>query len=100
MTELRNSAAPRTDVGGPLVNESVRYAAADVSIAIPTFGRDAVLLDTIQSCLEQTPPAGEILVVDQTPLHASSTEQTRADWHGSGRIRLHVSPIPRSLKRW
>ncbi len=41
----------------------------NVTIAIPTFRREDVLIDTIRSCLNQSEPAGEILLLDQTPQH-------------------------------
>jgi len=59
----------------------------DVSIAIPTFGRDEVLIDTLRACLDQSPLAGEILVIDQTPCHAPAAERELNDWHQAGRIR-------------
>ncbi len=81
--------AERTAESASSVSESPPrgYVASDVSIVIPTFGRDEVLVDTIRSCLEQTPPAGEILVVDQTPTHSVETQSILQAWHDSGRIR-------------
>ena len=79
-----------------------RYVASDVSIVIPTFGRDEVLIETIRGCLEQTERAGEILVMDQTPVHAADVETTLADWHATGRIRwerLARPSIPAAMNR-
>ncbi len=64
------------------------FHAADVSIAIPTYGREQVLLDTIAACLALDLPAGEILIIDQTPSHEPQTEATLRRWVESGQIRL------------
>ena len=64
------------------------FHAADVSIAIPTYGREQVLLDTIAACLALDLPAGEILIIDQTPSHEPQTEATLRQWVESGQIRL------------
>lgn len=58
-----------------------------VSVAIPTFGRDEVLTDTIAQLLAQSPAAAEILVVDQTPVHDAATDAKLGAWHASGAIR-------------
>lgn len=62
-------------------------AVLPVSVAIPSYGRDAVLTDTIAQLLEQEPAAAEILVVDQTPVHDAESESLLARWHEQGRIR-------------
>lgn len=64
-----------------------RYTSADISVAIPTFGRDQVLIQTIECCFAQNPRAAEILIVDQTPLHDAATEQILTSWHQQGLIR-------------
>ncbi len=58
-----------------------------LTIVIPTYGRDEVLCDTIAQLLVQSPPADEILVVDQTPQHAPATTQLLTRWHRAGAIR-------------
>lgn len=58
-----------------------------ISVVIPTFGRDKVLIDTIGQFLEQKPAAKEVLVVDQTPVHDNLTELQLKSWHGAGAIR-------------
>lgn len=58
-----------------------------VSVAIPTFGRDSVLTDTIAQLLDQSPAPAEILIVDQTPSHDAETEERLASWHAAGAIR-------------
>ena len=58
-----------------------------VAIAIPTFGRDNVLSSTIDQLLNQSPPASEILVVDQTSKHDLATEKKLFEWNKNGEIR-------------
>jgi len=45
-----------------------------VCVAIPTYNREQVLIDTIQQVLKQEPLADEILVIDQTEEHKSGIE--------------------------
>ncbi len=74
-------------VADGLAARATRWSAADVAIAIPTYGRDEVLVDTIRSCLEQVEPAGELIVLDQTPQHDAAVEQLLSQWHTAGTIR-------------
>ena len=37
-----------------------------ISVAIPTYGRDEVLVETITALLSLNPPPSELIVVDQT----------------------------------
>lgn len=60
---------------------------APVAVAIPTFGRDGVLLDTIEQFRGQLPPPDEILVIDQTPAHLPETEAALAAMDRAGSIR-------------
>jgi GT2 family glycosyltransferase len=59
-----------------------------VAVVIPTYGREQVLLDTVRACLDQKPPPGEIIVVDQTPRHEPRTEEFLRSWSESGQVRL------------
>ncbi|MEO0868668.1 MAG: hormogonium polysaccharide biosynthesis glycosyltransferase HpsN [Cyanobacteria bacterium J06642_11] len=45
-----------------------------ISVVIPTYGREAVLCSTLKNVLEQTYPAFEVIVVDQTQAHEPATE--------------------------
>lgn len=74
-------------VSADFAQDHRRFTAADVTIAIPTYGRDEVLVDTIRSCLNQDEPAGEIIILDQTPHHAPEVERTLTAWHTEGTIR-------------
>lgn len=58
-----------------------------VTIAIPTYRREQVLIDTIAHLLAQDPPAQEVLVLDQTPRHEPLTERVLDAWSAQGRIR-------------
>ena len=73
-----------------------------VTVAIPTFGREQVLVDTVQALLALPVRAAEILLVDQTPRHDSSTEARLAQLVREGRIRwlrLAQPSIPAAMNR-
>lgn len=58
-----------------------------ISIAIPTLGREQVLLDTVQALLRQVPAAAEVLVVDQTPQHEPAVDSQLRRWNEAGAVR-------------
>jgi len=58
-----------------------------VSVAIPTYARGQVLVDTLQYFLKQNYPAAETLVLDQTPKHEGLIENALSRWAEQGRIR-------------
>jgi len=58
-----------------------------VAVAIPTYLRGQVLLDTIEQVLAQDPPADEVVVVDQTPEHYPEVQAKLQGWHNAGRIK-------------
>jgi glycosyltransferase involved in cell wall biosynthesis len=66
----------------------------EVSIAIPTFHREEVLLDTVRELLALSPPAGEILIIDQTPEHSAPVREQLAAWHEEESIRWIRLPRP------
>ena len=71
-----------------------------ISIVIPTYRREQVLVDTVQHMLSLCPAPAEIIVLDQTPEHTKPVEQALAAWHEAGAIRwLHLSQpsIPRAM---
>jgi len=45
-----------------------------ISVVIPTYGRETVLCDSINSILAQDYPAFELIVVDQTQQHEPTTQ--------------------------
>lgn len=74
--------------------EQLQRAGKSVSIVIPTYGRDAVLIDTVTRLLALAEPATEIIVVDQCPAHdAASTAQLR-QWDAAGTVRWLVLDAP------
>ncbi|MCP5421019.1 MAG: glycosyltransferase family 2 protein [Gammaproteobacteria bacterium] len=74
----------------------------DVSVVIPTYRRERVLVDTVRALLQLSPPVGEILLVDQTERHESATQQVLQTWADAGRIgwlRLATPSIPVAMNR-
>ena len=63
------------------------FQASDITIAIPTYGRDDVLIDTIRSCLNQPERAGEILILDQTPQHTPEVDRQLSEWQADKVVR-------------
>ncbi|HMG35927.1 MAG TPA: glycosyltransferase family 2 protein [Blastocatellia bacterium] len=57
-----------------------------VSVVIPTYKREEVLLTTIQEVLQLAPPPHEIIVVDQTPLHDPATGRALEYLSAEGKI--------------
>lgn len=73
-----------------------------VSIVIPTFGRDEILIETIRRVLALDPPPAELLVMDQTPSHAAGVERELAALDDAGSIRWIRLPrpsIPQAMNR-
>ena len=60
-----------------------------ISVVIPTYGREAVLCDTLKSVLEQTYPNYEVIVVDQTKNHEVATQAYLTDLTESEKIQLY-----------
>ncbi len=61
-----------------------------ISVIIPTYGRESVLCDTLNSVLAQTYPAFEVIVVDQTQQHEAAT-QSFLEWLSrENKIQLHT----------
>ncbi len=97
MTETHCERSPETVPETP-----PKYTSRDVTIAIPTYGRDEVLVETIRTCLDQAEPAGELLVLDQTPHHTVEAEAALAAWHQAGQIqweRLTKASQPAAMNR-
>ncbi len=59
-----------------------------VTIAIPTYGREQTLINTIQSLLDLEQPAAEIIIVDQTQSHQQTTDDQLNQWHQQNLIKL------------
>lgn len=65
-----------------------------LSVAIPTYGRDQVLIDSVGALLALDPPPFELLVVDQTPRHDPACEARLETWQAQGQIRWIRLPTP------
>lgn len=66
----------------------------NVSIAIPTYNRGAIVVETLQKVFELEPPPVEIIVVDQTRELAPELERRMNAWNDEGRIRWIRLPQP------
>ena len=58
-----------------------------ITLAIPTYGREQVLVDSIRYLLEMAPADSELLVVDQSPRHEDAVEAELKSWDDAGEIR-------------
>ncbi|MGB0564714.1 MAG: glycosyltransferase family 2 protein, partial [Spirulinaceae cyanobacterium] len=68
-----------------------------VSVIIPTYGREELLVDSIADTLGQTYPQFEVLVVDQTPEHTPAVAaylQEQADQGAIRWLRLPWASLP------
>src|SRR6476660_3164387 len=65
-----------------------------ITVAIPTYGRDQVLVDTIRHVLALVPPPAEVLVLDQTRERIPGVVRTLEEWLRSGAIRWICLPEP------
>ena len=73
---------------------------AYLSVVIPTYEREEVLLDTVHLLLALDEPPGELVVVDQTTDHQHSTQQALETLREKGKIRwvrLAEPSIPRAM---
>ena len=59
-----------------------------LTIAIPTYGRDEVLLETLKRLFALNPPSSEIIVIDQTEEHSGQVSRALDGLQASGRMRL------------
>lgn len=58
-----------------------------ISIVIVTYGREEVLIDTVESLLDLQVKADEILVIDQTEVHKPTTQNILDAWDRQGKVR-------------
>lgn len=73
-----------------------------VSVVIPTYRREQVLIDTLQYLLALPSPPAEILVLDQTEQHEAATNQQLTALHAKGDIRwirLAEPSIPKAMNQ-
>src|SRR5215831_12773489 len=65
-----------------------------ISVVIPTYRRETVLLNTIRALLTLEPGPDEILVVDQTKQHAPETIESLNALSRANKIRWIQLPAP------
>jgi GT2 family glycosyltransferase len=66
----------------------------NVTVAIPTFNRGEILVETVERLLALDPAPAEIVIVDQTPSYPAAIESRLAAWSAEGRIRWERLPEP------
>lgn len=59
-----------------------------ISIVIPTYGREEILVDTVRLLLGLVDRADELLIVDQTPRHDPATEAALRELEARGEVRV------------
>jgi GT2 family glycosyltransferase len=67
-----------------------------IAVAIPTYNRGAIVVETVARLFALDPPPDAIIVVDQSP----GTNEPLARWHRQGRIqliRLDAPSIPHAM---
>ncbi len=73
-----------------------------ITVAIPTYRRERVLVETLQYLLALQPPPAEILVLDQTEQHEAATTaalQGMADAGAIRWVRLTEPSIPQAMNQ-
>lgn len=65
-----------------------------ISVVIPTYQREQVLLETLAYLLQLEPAPTEILIVDQTPEHEEKTDLALLNLEQTGKIRWLRLPEP------
>lgn len=71
-----------------------------ISVVIPTYRREQVLLDTLDRVLALSPAAAELVVIDQTTRHETMVEDTLSELDKRKRIRwirLSSPSIPHAM---
>ncbi|MDH3376240.1 MAG: glycosyltransferase [Gammaproteobacteria bacterium] len=58
-----------------------------MSIVVPTYRREQVLIDSLQQLVKLPTPASELIVVDQTLNHERAVADALSDWASQGLIR-------------
>ncbi len=73
-----------------------------ITVAIPTYRREKVLIETLEYLLALSPPPAEILVLDQTERHEAATVEALQRMHDAGSIRwvrLSEPSIPKAMNQ-
>jgi GT2 family glycosyltransferase len=84
----------QNDDQGEALHPSSFILQPSTTVAIPTYNRGPILLDTIRQLLALETRAAEIVVVDQTADHPPEIAQRLARHHEGGDIRLIRLPHP------
>ena len=77
-------------------------AISPITVAIPTYRRETVLIETLQYLLALSHPAAEILVLDQTEQHEPATATALRTMADCGQIRwvqLAEPSIPKAMNQ-
>ena len=70
-------------------------ARPDISVVVATYGREAVLRETLKLLLDQDYPSYELIVVDQTSAHEPETDRfIRSQGHRLRHLRLVGASLP------
>ncbi len=75
---------------------------ASISVVIPTYGRERVLIRTVDAILQLSVPPKEIIVVDQSVAHCQKTNWQLGQWLCNDQIkwiRLLEPSIPHAMNR-
>lgn len=73
-----------------------------VSVVIPTYNRNEVLINTINDLLELEHKASEILIIDQSLSHTTEVQKKLTEWHNNQSIQwVQISPpsIPNAMNK-
>lgn len=65
-----------------------------IAIAIPTYNRDEILIDTLLNVFSQDLLPDEVLVIDQSNEHRFEVQSKLDSWHKEGRIKYLRQPNP------
>jgi len=71
-----------------------------LTIAIPTYGRGRILLETVNHLISSNAPTDEILVLDQSPSHIPQVQSELSSLQKRGKIRLlklNEPSIPKAM---
>ena len=84
------------------VEVAAKSSPLSIAVAIPTYGREKELINTITYILGQKADVTEILVLDQSDGHAPSVEMALSGWDAQGTVRwikLTEPSIPAAMNR-
>src|SRR5713226_4902973 len=71
-----------------------RTAVGSISVILPTYQREGVLIDALNELVRQLQDIDEILVIDQTPRHEDSAHSNLEKMARKGNIRWYKKERP------